>query len=224
MPETAGRGAHGRTLTVLQLQMLLTAICILTALLLRFVLPGAFAQVRQEYLLLFEQQDADEELIRFAQAALDRMFLPADAAAKAPDGCSLETYLPGQSYTMPLASFTVSSAYGWRKHPISGEYTFHNGMDLACAEGTPVYAAMAGMVQRTGSDAASGNYIVLLHSDGVATSYCHLQYVFVRAGEFLVEGQPIGTAGQTGLATGPHLHFSLLHNDVRYDPSAMLGG
>lgn len=219
-----GRSKKSKSWTVLQLQMLLTVGCILVVLLLRLFMPDIFVQLQQEYLTLFEQPESDEEYLRFAQAALDSAFLQADAAAKAPEGCSLETYLPDQSYTLPLDSFTVSSGYGWRKHPISGSYSFHNGLDLACAEGTPVYAVMAGMVQRTGSDASSGNYVVLLHSDGVATSYCHLQYVFARAGEFLAQGQPLGTAGQTGLATGPHLHFCLLHNDIRYDPSALLEG
>ena len=65
--------------------------------------------------------------------------------------------------------------------------------------------------------------MVILHSDGVTTRYCHMQYVFVRQGETVDENTILGTVGQTGMVTGPHLHFELLHNDVRYDPAQALG-
>ena len=92
-------------------------------------------------------------------------------------------------------------------------------MDLACAEGTPVLAAMDGVVLAAERSASYGNYIRLCHADGVETLYAHLQYLFARPGE----GQVMGTAGQTGRATGPHLHFELLDRAVRCDPSALLG-
>lgn len=210
-------------LTVIQLQLLLCILCAAAVLGCRSFMPEVFEMIRQEYRLLFEAQETEEEPIRFAQALLNELFLPAEAASKAPEGCSNETYLPRQSSSLPVQAFTVTSDYGWRTHPITGASSFHNGIDLACAEGSAVYAAMSGMVQHSGCDAESGNYIILMHENGVVTSYCHLQFIFVRAGEFLEQGQTIGTVGQTGMATGPHLHFGLKYNDIRYDPSALLG-
>lgn len=207
---------------IVQLQLLLCALCVAAVLGCRFFAPGVFEVFRQEFLLCFEAQETETEMVRFAQALLDELFLPADAAAKAPDGCSNKTYLPQQEHVLPVRTYTVTSDYGWRTHPITGTKSFHNGIDLACAEGSEVCAAMSGMVQSTGCNAESGNYIILIHDDGVATSYCHLQFVFVRAGEFLTMGQTIGTVGQTGMATGPHLHFTLKYNDIRYDPSGLL--
>lgn len=218
-----GTGRRSFQPGIFQLQLFLCALCIAAALGCRFFAPGVFEIFRQEYFLLFEESGDETETVRFAQALLNGFFLPADAAAKAPDGCSDKTYLPQQEHVLPVQTYTVTSDYGWRTHPITGAKSFHNGVDLACAEGSAVSAVMGGMVQSTGCNAESGNYIILIHDDGVVTSYCHLQFVFVRAGEFLSMGETIGTVGQTGMATGPHLHFTLKYNDVRYNPAGLLG-
>ena len=114
-------------------------------------------------------------------------------------------------------------AYGWHTDPITGEETFHRGTDLACSEGTLVLAAMDGVVIAARRSATYGNYLCLSHSGGQETLYAHLQYLFVRAGEVVQAGQPLGTAGETGRSTGVHLHFELLEQGVRYDAGALLG-
>ena len=99
---------------------------------------------------------------------------------------------------------------------------FHTGVDLSAAEGTPVLAAADGVVRLAKSHSSYGNYVRILHSDGDETIYAHMQYLFVRQGQRVSAGRQIGTAGQTGNATGPHLHFELLHEGVRYDPTQAL--
>ncbi len=116
-----------------------------------------------------------------------------------------------------------TSGYGWRTDPMGGlEEDFHIGNDLAAAEGTAVLAAADGIVRMAGRHKSYGNYLRVLHADGDETLYAHLQYLFVRAGEAVSAGQTLGTVGQTGNATGPHLHFEILHRGLRYDPAAAL--
>ena len=78
------------------------------------------------------------------------------------------------------------------------------------------------MVRTAGSHKSYGNYVRILHADGDETLYAHMQYLFVRAGERVTAGQTLGTVGQTGNATGPHLHFEILHKGLRYDPAQAL--
>ena len=126
-------------------------------------------------------------------------------------------------FPLGTTAWRVSDAYGWRTDPITGEEAFHRGTDLACSEGTLVLAAMDGVVTAARRSATYGNYLCLSHSGGQETLYAHLQYLFVRAGEVVQAGQPLGTAGETGRSTGAHLHFELLEQGVRYDAGALLG-
>lgn len=148
------------------------------------------------------------------------------AQREAPAGCSFESPIPDDVFVFPLGTsgWRLSSGYGWRDDPIeNGEEDFHRGVDLACAEGTPVLAAMDGVVFAAGRSSSYGNYIRLAHADGMETFCAHLQYLYVRTGQVVTAGEVLGTVGQTGRATGPHLHFELLYRTVRYDPSDLLG-
>ena len=133
--------------------------------------------------------------------------------------CAGKNIRPGASLKQ---AWRVSDPYGWRKDPFTGEKAFHRGVDLACAEGTPVLAALDGVVTAARRGTAYGNYVRLTHGDGQETLYAHMQYLYVRAGEVVAAGQRLGTAGQTGRATGAHLHFEFLTGGIRYDPSAAL--
>ena len=150
--------------------------------------------------------------------------LPVCAGKNVPAGASLKQAKPGQTLCFPLetAAWRVSDPYGWRKDPFTGEKAFHRGVDLACGEGTPVLAALDGLVTAARRGTAYGNYVRLTHGDGQETLYAHMQYLYVRAGEVVAAGQRLGTAGQTGRATGAHLHFEFLTGGIRYDPSAAL--
>lgn len=127
----------------------------------------------------------------------------------------LQFPLPGQS--------RKTSGYGWRADPMGGlGDDFHIGNDLAAAQGTAVLAAADGVVRAAGSHKSYGNYVRILHTGGDETLYAHMQYLFVKAGETVTAGQTLGTVGQTGNATGPHLHFEILHRGLRYDPADAL--
>lgn len=140
-----------------------------------------------------------------------------------PQGYSEEEYKPDFELNRPLAEFRITSPYGWRSHPKTGKSDFHTGLDMAAAEGTPIHAAADGVVLKTARGPSYGNNVMILHSGGAATRYCHMQYVFVRPGEPVQAGTVLGTVGQTGVATGPHLHLELLYNDVGHDPAPALG-
>lgn len=121
-------------------------------------------------------------------------------------------------------SFWVSSEFGKRKNPFSGKMKDHNGIDLAAAEGTPVYAIKDGAVYiAIENDAEFGNYIILSHDQGKMTSvYAHLSKITVERYQYVKKGDVIGYVGQTGMATGPHLHFEIRQGGKAEDPRKKL--
>lgn len=142
-----------------------------------------------------------------------------------PAGVTLQSYQPAYRLAFPLRGVgcVSNSCYGWRTDPLTGQaHVFHTGDDLDAAQGTAVLAAAAGVVRFAGSHPSYGNYVRVLHVGGDETIYAHMQYLFVRGGQNVSAGQSLGTVGQTGDATGPHLHFELLHEGVRYDPAQAL--
>lgn len=138
-------------------------------------------------------------------------------------------WLPGDGYlTFPLAvPAAITSAFGWRVHPITGEERFHAGTDLGAPMGTPVLAADAGKVAIADLLGGYGLSIVLEHNQGKqATRYAHLSEVLVQPGTWVEQGSVIGRVGSTGNSTGPHLHFEMLQATpqgwVVVDPGAQL--
>jgi murein DD-endopeptidase MepM/ murein hydrolase activator NlpD len=102
----------------------------------------------------------------------------------------------------------ITSAFGWRVHPISGESRFHSGTDLGADQGTPVLAAFAGRVELADFMGGYGLTVVLRHNkETEETLYGHLSELFVKPGETVKQGEVIGRVGSTGFSTGPHLHF-----------------
>jgi len=102
----------------------------------------------------------------------------------------------------------ISSMFGWRTHPITGEQRFHSGTDLAAPLGTPVLAAYAGQVAIADFLGGYGLAVVLQHNkNSQQTLYGHLSEIFVKPGETVKQGEVIGRVGTTGFSTGPHLHF-----------------
>jgi murein DD-endopeptidase MepM/ murein hydrolase activator NlpD len=119
-------------------------------------------------------------------------------------------------------SATVSSAYGWRSDPFTGMAKFHGGVDLRAAYGQSVQAAGGGRVVSAGDEGAYGLSVLIEHKAGVQTRYAHLSAIGVAVGESIQQGQEIGRVGQTGRATGPHLHFEVIQNGRRVDPSTVV--
>ena len=135
-------------------------------------------------------------------------------------------YFLDSALRLPLDndSFWVSSEFGKRKNPFSGEMKNHNGIDLAAEEGTPVYAIKDGAVYTViENDPEFGNYIILSHDQGKMTSvYAHLSKVYVERYKYVKKGEVIGLVGQTGMATGPHLHFEIRQGGKAEDPRTKL--
>ena len=137
-------------------------------------------------------------------------------------GTSFSPYYVSVKPVMPVENARMTSKFGYRTHPVTGNYGFHTGLDLAVPEGTPIKAAFYGRVAETGSDDAWGNYVLMEHSDGFATYYCHMSEIYVAEGAVIRQGETIGLVGSTGWSTGPHLHFEVRINGIRVDPEKLL--
>ena len=127
---------------------------------------------------------------------------------------------PSDSYwIMPLPYYVyMSSPFGYRYDPVDGSYSYHSGVDLAVREGTEIYASRSGYVEAASESYYYGYYVKLDHGDGFESIYMHMQRYIVSPGEYVTQGQVIGYVGETGWATGPHLHITILYNGVYMDP------
>lgn len=125
------------------------------------------------------------------------------------------------AYTLP-----TSSAYGWRRHPIQGRQDFHDGIDLPLPLGTPILSIWPGQVVRVDQGHRwNGNAVFIASPDKRwQVAYLHLDRVLVHKGQLVDQGQQIGTCGQTGSATGPHLHFEIKFDGKSVDPLALYPG
>lgn len=113
----------------------------------------------------------------------------------------------------------LTSGFGYRPSPFGTlAYEFHNGVDLAAPEGTPVYATAAGTASQVGWNPLFGLMVLLDHGNGLHTLYGHLSAAYVARGQTVEEGQPIGAVGSTGGSTGPHLHYTVYRYGVAVDP------
>lgn len=119
----------------------------------------------------------------------------------------------------PLEQFYITSPYGMRLHPISGEYKLHNGVDLRASEGTPLIAANDGII-KDASNNICGNGLIIEGSP-YTTGYCHLSSISVNAGDYVNAGDLIGYTGNTGGSTAPHLHFTVRKNGSLIDPASI---
>ena len=130
------------------------------------------------------------------------------------------TQAPSSSgWIKPLKSYTVTSAFGMRVHPISGVYKMHEGVDLSAPQGTPIYAAKSGKVTTTSYQAGgAGYYVSINHGDGFSSVYMHMTHYIVKPGDYVNAGQVIGYVGSTGGSTGPHLHFGIAYNGTYVNP------
>ncbi len=111
----------------------------------------------------------------------------------------------------PLPMQGVTSAFGWRKHPIRGSREFHAGIDLRAKQRKPVWTTADGVVEYAGYHKRSGygNLVIVDHGFGFKTYYGHLKKVSVRTGDTLIKGDLVGISGNSGLSTAPHLHYEI---------------
>lgn len=114
------------------------------------------------------------------------------------------------SFVLPITGAVISSGFGWRVHPVTGERRMHKGVDFAAPTGTPIFAAADGVVTDAGwTNGGYGNIVELRHSDGSVALYAHTSRVYVSKGQVVNRGQAIAEVGTTGRSTGPHLHFEV---------------
>lgn len=132
-----------------------------------------------------------------------------------------ETHGLTQQFYTPLNLYWysyVSSYYGYRINPVTGQEQLHRGVDIAVPTGTTVYAAMDGTVTTATYDSYYGNYVVIEDEKGYCTKYAHMDTLNVRAGQSVTHGNVIGTTGNTGSSTGSHLHIECLYQGEYYNP------
>ena len=134
-----------------------------------------------------------------------------------PDNVSMEQCIFGFDYCTPVSG-VISSGFGYREHPLEGEEKFHYGIDLAADTGTQIRCFADGTVTAVGESSSYGKYLIVSHDGGYSTLYAHCSKVVVTSGSKVKEGQKIAEVGETGLATGPHLHFELHKGKLYLNP------
>ncbi|MCD6569956.1 MAG: M23 family metallopeptidase, partial [Deltaproteobacteria bacterium] len=112
----------------------------------------------------------------------------------------------------------LTSPFGWRKSPFTGEREFHKGVDIAARKGTPIYAPADGIVTSYGPNGAFGDFLVINHGYGIVTRYGHLLKSYVSPSRYVHKGDIVACVGNTGRSTGPHLHYEVLVNGVHVNP------
>ena len=122
----------------------------------------------------------------------------------------------------PLDEGWVSSRYGSRIDPITGQPAWHGGVDFSGRSGSDVKAVAGGVVTYAGATGAYGNMVEIEHGEGISTRYAHHESVAVEPGEIVKKGQTIAHLGSTGRSTGPHVHFEVLRDGRRFDPAEYL--
>lgn len=131
----------------------------------------------------------------------------------------LEASLPSYS---PVDYPYLSSSFGWRRHPLSGRRSMHEGLDFSAPHGSPIYAASGGVVIEASSQSGYGKTIEIDHGQGLMTRYAHASSIDVKVGDLVEKGQVIGKVGSTGRSTGPHLHFEVRMAGHPLDPRLFL--
>lgn len=130
----------------------------------------------------------------------------------------------GGMFCFPAPSYTrISDEYGNRIHPTLGVEQFHNGVDLAAPNGSPILAAYDGEVVAAAYSGSMGNYVMIDHGDSLYTIYMHASALYVSKGDLVAKGEQIAAVGSTGRSTGPHLHFSVRKNGSYVSPWGYLG-
>ena len=135
-----------------------------------------------------------------------------------PEGVSMEQDRLGFDFCAPVTGGTLSSDFGYREHPTEGEERFHYGVDLAADTGTEVRCFADGTVTAVGDSSSYGRYCVVAHERGYSTLYAHCSRITVSSGAAVKRGQKIAEVGETGMATGPHLHFELQREGTYLNP------
>ncbi|MCG8605702.1 M23 family metallopeptidase [bacterium] len=122
----------------------------------------------------------------------------------------------------PTIDGTIKDAFGFRRHPILDKIKHHPGIDISSPRGTEVFATAAGVVEKVVTkykiNKSWGKYVIINHGSGLKTLYGHLSKVLVKKGQKVDRWKPVGLVGETGMATGPHLHYEVIKDGKRENP------
>ncbi len=131
--------------------------------------------------------------------------------------------LTSQLSGRPVQSGYLSSAFGVRTDPFTGEPAIHQGVDFAGEEGSPIVATAGGIVTWSGERFGYGRMVEIEHAGGYRTRYAHAKAVNVQIGQLVDKGQQVAVLGNTGRSTGPHVHYEVLKNGKQINPQAFIG-
>lgn len=134
-----------------------------------------------------------------------------------PEHVSMEQVILNLDYCTPVEG-QISSNFGYRQHPVEGEDRFHYGLDLAADTGTAVHCFANGTVTAVGESSSYGKYCIVNHENGCSTLYAHCSKIVTSSGKTVSRNEKIAEVGESGIATGPHLHFELQKDGTYLNP------
>ena len=139
-------------------------------------------------------------------------------ADNTPDIACMTQQVLGFAYAPPVDG-TLTSCFGYREHPVLGGQKFHYGVDIGAESGTAIRAFAAGTVTVVAEASELGKYVVVSHPGGYSSLYAHCSTVTASSGQQVAMGDPIAEVGDSGMTTGPHLHFELMHDSDYLNPA-----
>lgn len=167
-----------------------------------------------------ETESAAEDSTWLSAGGKDLEFTSLDAL----EGICFENIDVGFEMAEPLGNYMISSPFGYRIGPISGEPGIHTGLDMAADYGTEIFAAADGIVVDAAWDDSYGNYIKIQHINNTVTIYAHCSSLVADEGDNVRTGDVIAKVGSTGDSTGNHLHFEVRKDNIRISPEFLLYG
>lgn len=185
----------------------------------------------EEYELMLDESEAlQSDLMKeIAQAEKDlkeaeykewlATYVPPTTLPSGTDTTPSDQAPSSSGWIKPLKSYTITSAFGMRVHPVLGYERMHEGVDMAAPAGTPIYAAKSGKVTVASyQKGGAGYYVNINHGDGFSSIYMHMTRYIVSKGDYVKAGQVIGYVGSTGISTGNHLHFGISYKGEYVNP------
>ena len=205
----------------------------------RLVGGDIYRNVRDKYIELFCQTTSVDEVLKEPEtktttptvistmATVTQTTVPVmaqgggdsvDDSLAVKEDALLLTSASANQMTVPVKG-VVTSPFGYRIHPIYGTRLFHNGVDIGADSGTPIVAALSGVVEEATYNESYGYYVILNHGKDFKTVYAHCSTLKVAVGEQVAQGETVALVGSTGVSTGPHLHFEVRRGEYKVNPA-----
>ena len=194
------------------------------------ILTELIAKGEEYQAMLDESEDLQSDLMKeIAQAEKDlkaaeykewlATYVPPTTRPSGTDTTPSNQAPSSSGWIKPLKSYTITSAFGMRVHPVLGYERMHEGVDMSAPAGTPIYAAKSGKVTTASyQSGGAGYYVSINHGDGFSSIYMHMTRYIVSKGQYVEAGQVIGYVGSTGISTGNHLHFGIAYKGEYVNP------